>query len=69
MRIQIPVIGADAELTDVPETEGTWNVEWLEDRAGLLSGTALPGEGLSIIAAHNALNAEKTGPFVLLRTL
>ena len=69
LRIQIPVIGVDTELMAGPETEMTWNVEWLQDQAGLLDGTALPGEGISIIAAHNTLNAEKTGPFFRLSAL
>ena len=69
LRIKIPVIGVDTELMAVPETERTWDVEWLQDQAGLLDGTALPGEGISIIAAHNTLNAEKTGPFFRLSAL
>ena len=69
LRIQIPVIGVDTVLAGVPETDGAWEVEWLEDRAGLLGGSALPGEGLAIVAAHNALSAEKAGPFILLSTL
>ena len=69
MRIQIPAIGVDAELAGIPETNGTWKTEWLEDRAGLLGGTALPGEGFSIVAAHNTLNAEKAGPFIFLSML
>ena len=59
----------DAELAEVPAAEGSWNVEWLENRAGLLGGSALPGEGLSIVAAHNTLGTEKAGPFLLLNTL
>ena len=69
MRIQIPVLNVDVELAGVPTMEGAWKVEWLEDRAGLLSGTSLPGEGYSIVAAHNTLNAEEVGPFVMLSTL
>ncbi len=69
MRIQIPTLNVDVELEGVPTMDGAWKVEWLEDRAGLLSGTALPGDGYSIVAAHNTLNAEETGPFVLLSTM
>lgn len=69
MRIQIPTLNVDVELAGVPTMDGAWKVEWLEDRAGLLSGTALPGDGYSIVAAHNTLNAEETGPFVLLSTM
>ena len=70
MRIQIPSIDVDVELTGVPEIEKTWAVEWLGKNAGLLSGSALPGgEGYSMIAAHNHLNAEEIGPFALLFSL
>ena len=69
MRIQIPTIDVDVELEGVPTMDGVWKVEWLDARAGLLSGTALPGEGYSIVAAHNTLNAEEYGPFALLSTL
>lgn len=69
MRIQIPSLNVDVELAGVPTMDGAWKVEWLADRAGLLSGTALPGDGYSIVAAHNTLNAEEVGPFVLLSTL
>ena len=69
MRIQIPTLDVDVELAGVPTMDGAWKVEWLADRAGLLSGTALPGDGYSIVAAHNTLNAEEYGPFALLSTL
>ena len=69
MRIQIPSINVDAELTGVPEFGDSWAVEWLADRAGLLDGSALPGEGFALIAAHNHLNAEDMGPFGLLFSL
>ncbi len=66
MRIQIPSINVDTEMTGVPAVGGSWAVEWLGNRAGLLSGSAMPGEGYAMIAAHNTLNAEETGPFYLL---
>ncbi|MBQ6504396.1 MAG: class F sortase [Flexilinea sp.] len=69
MRIQIPTINVDVELTGVPEVDGTWAVEWLGDQAGLLSGSALPGDGYAMIAAHNHLNTMEIGPFALLFSL
>ena len=66
MRIQIPTLSIDVELTGVPELEKSWAVEWLGDRAGLLSGFAEPGQGTSIIAGHNHLNDTQAGPFVML---
>jgi LPXTG-site transpeptidase (sortase) family protein len=69
MRIQVPTLELDMELVDVPLEEKTWRVEWLGESAGLLSGSSLPGEGLSIIAAHNTLNSTAYGPFALLSTM
>ena len=69
MRIQIPTLDMDAELTGVPTMGNSWAVEWLGYRAGLLEGTANPGEGYSIVAAHNHLNNTEIGPFVLLSML
>lgn len=69
MRIQIPAINVDVELTGVPEVDGTWAVEWLADQAGLLSGSAMPGEGYAMIAAHNHLNTMEIGPFAMLFSL
>ena len=69
MRIQIPTIGLDTELAGVPLKDGEWAVEWLGDRAGLLTGSHVPGEGLTVIAAHNTLNNSETGPFLMLYTM
>ena len=69
LRIQIPTIDVDVELTGVPADNGVWQVEWLGYRAGLLSGSAKPGEGYSMIAAHNHLNESEAGPFALLYSL
>ena len=69
MRIQIPVIGLDTELAGVPLRDSEWAVEWLGDRAGVLSGSYAPGEGLTVVAAHNTLSETETGPFLLLFAL
>ena len=69
MRIQIPSIDVDAELAGVPATDEVWLVEDLGEKAGLLSGTSLPGEGYAIVAGHNHLNNAQSGPFLLIRDL
>ena len=66
MRIQIPSISVDVELTGVPEYENTWAVEWLDNQAGILSGSAMPGDGYTLVAAHNHLNTQEIGPFAFL---
>lgn len=69
LRIQIPSLNVDTEIAGVPTIEESWAVEWLGDKAGLLSGSYLPGEGLTVIAGHNTLNNTEYGPFALLATM
>ena len=69
MRLMIPSLVVDSELVSVPLNGNSWAVEWLGDRCGVLEGSGLPGEGLSVVAAHNTLNDREYGPFALLGTL
>ena len=69
MRLQIPSIGVDSEIAGVPTMNDQWLVEWLGAKAGLLSGSSVPGEGYSIIAGHNTLNNTEYGPFARLSEL
>ena len=69
MRLMIPSLNVDSELVNVPKDGNSWAVEWLDDRIGILEGSAFPGKGLSVIAAHNTLNDMEYGPFSLLSTL
>ena len=69
MTLQIPRFDAEIELTRLPQTENSWSAEWLGEKAGVLEGYALPGEGYSIIAAHNTLNDTAYGPFARLSEL
>lgn len=69
MRLMIPSLEVDSELVSVPLDGNSWAVEWLDNRIGVLEGTGLPGEGLSVVAAHNTLNDRQYGPFALLGTL
>lgn len=69
LSLEIPTLAVSTELVGVPEESESWAVEWLQDRAGLLAGSALPGEGYSFIAAHNHLNNQENGPFLALGNL
>ncbi|MBQ6342265.1 MAG: sortase [Anaerolineaceae bacterium] len=69
MRLMIPSLYVDSELVRVPRNGDSWPVDWLGADAGVLAGSALPGEGLSVIAAHNTLNTTSYGPFALLSSL
>ena len=63
MELQIPGLNVFSEIVTVPVTDEGYAVAWLGNDAGLLEGFALPGEGISVIAGHNTLNAEEFGPF------
>ena len=70
LHLEIPVIDAEMDLVRIPLNENNeWNVKWLTDQAGVLSAGALPGMGTSVIAAHNHLDAENSGPFNMLQNL
>ena len=69
MTLQIPRFDVAAELIRLPRVGNSWPAEWLWDAAGMLEGSALPGEGYSVIAAHNTLDSDTYGPFALLAML
>lgn len=66
MQLMLPTLGEDIELVTVPQEGNSWAVDWLGAAAGILAGSGLPGEGVSVIAAHNTLNDTTFGPFALL---
>ena len=66
MTLQIPLFDEEVELTRIPLTENSWSAEWLGEKGGVLEGYALPGEGYSVIAAHNTLDNTSYGPFARL---
>ena len=65
--LEIPSISSMTEIVEVPFLDGGYPVEWLGGSAGLLEGSARPGEGLTVIAGHNHIDAAESGPFALLR--
>ena len=69
MRLMIPALDREIELVTMPREGNSWAAARLGADAGILEGSALPGEGVSIIAAHNTLNDTDYGPFALLGTL
>ncbi len=65
LHIEIPVIYASMDVVSVPlDGNGEWDVEWLTDQAGILDSSPLPGEGTTVVAAHNHLDEGNYGPFV-----
>ncbi len=69
LTIQIPSLSIESELLLVPEISGEFPVEWLGGSIGMLEGSALPGQGIMVLTAHNHLNNTENGPFVALGTL
>ena len=69
LSLQIPRFGIETDLTIMPLNGNSWAAEWLGDRAGVMEGSSLPGEGISLIAGHNTLNDTEYGPFARLYDL
>ena len=67
--LQIPTLNVSTGIVTVPFEDGSFPVEYLGMDAGLLEGSDKPGEGISILAAHNTVNAEEIGPFVTIMKL
>ena len=68
--LEIPSLDVKMKVVGIPTIKDTWDVKWLGDDAGYLSGTAFPTtEGNTIITGHvwNSLNSQ--GPFYNLKKL
>lgn len=70
-RIQIPDLGLDSQVVDVPLQNGTWDISALGNQVGLLGSTGrTPGEDHSMVfIGHVTLSALKNGPFYGIRFL
>ncbi|MBQ6482243.1 MAG: Cna B-type domain-containing protein [Anaerolineaceae bacterium] len=66
MRLSIPALNVEIDLVRLAKSGESWPVDQLADRGGILEGFADPGQGYSIIAAHNTLSATEIGPFAKL---
>ena len=64
--LQIPGLSVMADIVTVPHGETNYDVSMLEDRAGLLEGFDLPGEGGTILTGHDHLSETEAGPFAYL---
>ena len=69
MDLLIPSLELTTPIVWVSPVDGSYPVEWLGSDAGLMIGTALPGQGLSVIAGHNTLSSDEYGPFALISEL
>lgn len=69
LELQIPTLNINSEIVLVESDESGYPVQWLEMDTGLLADSSLPGEGFSVLAGHNTLNAEEFGPFAMIHAL
>jgi LPXTG-site transpeptidase (sortase) family protein len=70
LKLSIPSLGMEAPIIGVPVSKDGWDVTWLGDSTGWLTGSAYPTwEGNSVITGHvwSATNSE--GPFAHLKSL
>jgi LPXTG-site transpeptidase (sortase) family protein len=64
MWLEIPALGLNLPITGVPLTQGGWDLTWLSNQAGYLSGTTFPGQvGNTGLTAHASLADGTPGPF------
>ena len=49
-------LDVSADVVQVPFEGDEYQVQWLGDSAGLLQGSARPGEGVSVLTGHNHLS-------------
>ncbi len=69
MTLEIPGLSVESTILEVPYVDVEYAVDWLGDAVGLLEGSALPGNGITVLAAHNHLNNTENGPFALLSSM
>ncbi len=69
LTLQIPTLDAAADIVTVPFIDGEYPVEWLGRSVGMPEGSALPGEGVTVLTGHNHLNTTEAGPFAFLPSL
>jgi len=68
--LEIPSLGVKIPIVGVPQTEDGWDVTWLDNQAGWLTGTAYPTlSGNSVLTAHVYNANGKPGPFINLTSL
>ncbi|MCD4754160.1 MAG: sortase [Anaerolineaceae bacterium] len=68
--LEIPDLDLSVNIVTVPIYKGDWDVTWLGDDAGYLTGSAYPTwSGNTVITAHNWTETNHPGPFANLNEL
>jgi LPXTG-site transpeptidase (sortase) family protein len=70
LTLEIPVLKVNTSIVGVESKKGNWDVSWLQNQVGWLSGTAYPTwKGNSVLTGH-VVNADgKPGVFSYLKAL
>ena len=70
LTLEIPKNSVKTEIIGVPQIDGTWDVSWLDSRAGWLEGSAFPTwAGNSVLTGHVTNANGGDGPFANLNSL
>jgi LPXTG-site transpeptidase (sortase) family protein len=70
MWLEIPVQNIKSHIVGVPQSNHGWDVTWLGNDIGWLSGTAFPSwEGNSVLSAHVTNSNGLPGPFANIKEL
>lgn len=69
MELMIPEINLSGSIVTVERSSGGYALDQLGKNIGLLADMADPGKGISVLAAHNTLDAETFGPFAMIHFL
>jgi LPXTG-site transpeptidase (sortase) family protein len=68
-RLEIPTLGVDAPVVEVPLTDSTWDVSPLTQEIGHLGRTGNPGEKNNMVLAGHVTLRRGGGPFLRLEEL
>jgi LPXTG-site transpeptidase (sortase) family protein len=70
LSLEIPKLGIQLDIVGIPLVDQAWDVVWLGNNAGYLSGTAFPTwQGNTVLTAHVWDAWNRPGPFVNLKSL
>ena len=58
MILEIPSLGVKANIIGIPEFQNTWDVSWLQNNVGYLTGTAFPTQAGKTLLAGHVVNAQ-----------
>jgi len=68
--LEIPQLGIGSEIIGIPPVGAGWDLSWLGDNIGWLSGTAFPTwDGNTVLTAHTYNANGMPGPFLGLESL